>query len=228
MESRQPPLAQTPTQGLGQAPGQDFGPDLGQAPGLGRAQEKAALRLRLKAARASLPPEARRAASQRIMGHLLALPEVAAAGRLFIYLSAGPEVETHDLVRQLLAEGRLVLVPRITRARRMEAVPLTSFAGLAPGQLGILTPTEGEDHPGPVDVAVIPGLGFSWHGERLGFGAGYYDRWLAGHVVGLKVAVAFACQILPDLPTDATDVPMDALLTEAWTLRLFPGAAPPG
>jgi 5-formyltetrahydrofolate cyclo-ligase len=184
---------------------------------------KPALRQSLKAARATLPAAMREQGSAAIMERLFALPEVATAQRFFVYISHGPEVDTHALLHRLLREGRECVVPRITAARRMEAVPFRSFADLGPGPLGILTPVGGMDYTGAVEVAVTPGLGFTTQGGRIGFGAGYYDRWFASHTVGLKVAVAFSVQVVAALPMEPTDIPMDVLLTEegAWRCRSY-------
>ena len=67
--------------------------------------------------------------------------------------------------------------------------------------------------PESLDLVLVPGVAFDWKGERLGFGKGYYDRFLT-KTSALLVGVAFSAQVIPDVPTESHDVSMNALLTE--------------
>lgn len=138
----------------------------------------------------------------------------------FAYISYATEVETHGLLQRLLALGKSLAVPRMVTRTDMLAQVLASWDGLVSGPMGILVPQDGPSHPGPFQVAITPGLGFTERGQRLGFGAGYYDRWFAGNPVGCKVALAFEAQLLDDLPTEATDMPVDAIVTERRVIRV--------
>lgn len=177
-------------------------------------QAKNQVRLELKQIRAGLSPVARAKASARIMEHLLGLPGAAAAQTLFIYISRDPEVDTHALIRHALSQGRVVAVPRILPDKTMIAVRFTRWEELTPGELGILTLKGGEPWPGPFDLVITPGLGFSPQGHRLGYGRGYYDRWYATHPCGRKIGIAFALQVRETIPYGAGDVPMDIVITE--------------
>ena len=96
----------------------------------------------------------------------------------------------------------------------MRAVPFTGWSDLAPGVLGIPTPVDSVAYPGYVDLVITPGLGFTPDGTRIGFGRGYYDRWFAVHAHGLRVGLAFECQLETSLPAETADVPVHILITE--------------
>lgn len=182
------------------------------------AVQKAQLRNRLKQIRAEIPADKRAEFSQAIARRLFALEQVQAAQSFFVYISAGNEVETHGILRRLVAEGKRVLVPKILE-RRMVACHFTGWEDLRPGGLGILVPINAKPYEGEVDIAVTPGLGFTVEGHRLGFGAGYYDQWFATHRVGLKVALCYEMQICGSIPMDSNDILVDVILTEQRTLR---------
>src|SRR5690606_36558955 len=88
------------------------------------------------------------------------------------------------------------------------------WEAMVPGVLGIPAPRDTRAAEEPIDLALVPGLAFTTAGARLGYGAGYYDRWLAGHPATWRVALALEHQLEPELPLDAHDVPMDLVVTE--------------
>jgi 5-formyltetrahydrofolate cyclo-ligase len=184
------------------------------------AAEKAALRTRLKAARDALSAADRADFSTAITTRLLALAPMHRARRVFVFISNGSEVETHGLVQTLLGEGREVAVPKIVGKTQMIACRLPAWSGLKPAQLGILTPEVTDPVEAHFDVVVTPGVGFTEAGHRIGYGAGYYDRWFASHSVGHRIAIAFEVQLVPTLPTDEHDLPVDAIVTERRLISL--------
>lgn len=185
-------------------------------------EDKRALRARLRAARAALPPELRAEASARIRQRVLAEDALRRSRTVFCFVSLGVEVDTRALIDELAAGGRTILVPRISGAAGMIAVEFPGWAALEPGQLGIPTPASDRPFAGEVDVVITPGVAFTAGGDRLGMGRGYYDRWFAAHDYGLSVAVGFECQVVPTLPVDETDIPVDMIVTEQRVLRRPP------
>lgn len=126
---------------------------------------------------------------------------------MLVYVSVHTEVDT----RSLLA-GERILVPRV-EGDQIVAVPLGE---LVPGAYGIPT-CAGPAHTGPIDVVLTPGLGFDREGGRLGYGAGYYDRFFARYPRSRRIALCFREQLLDRLPTETHDVPMHALCTpDGW------------
>jgi len=181
-------------------------------------EQKAAARRVLRERREKLDPQSRTAGSATIRSNLFRLPQLASAGVIFCFVSNGSEVSTHEIIDQLLAKGKTVLVPKILRGEPMRAVIFRGWDSLVPGALGIPAPLETVAYPSRVDLVITPGLGFTSAGTRLGYGRGYYDRWFATHDHGVRVAIAFECQLEDDLPADATDIPVHILLTEKRTI----------
>jgi len=158
-----------------------------------------------------------RTASAAIARRLATLPPFQAAQRLSIYVSTGNEVETHELIRQLLAQGREVAVP-VFRDGRYELGRLEDFdADLQPGHWGIGEPRVVRA-AGEPQVWVVPGVAFDRHGHRLGHGKGYFDRLLAGRP-GVKIGLAYEFQVVPAVPVTADDVRLDFIVTEQQTIQ---------
>jgi 5-formyltetrahydrofolate cyclo-ligase len=117
------------------------------------------------------------------------------------------------LIRALLARGTRVYVPKIER-RVMGWVPIASLEELRTGHFGVPEPEASpEGDPPSAAPVVVPGLAFTPAGYRLGYGGGYFDRFLAVHR-GPSVGVAFECQVTAQLPVEPHDVPVKYLVTE--------------
>ena len=186
------------------------------------AVRKAETRTKLKQIRASISAEMRTACSETITRTLFSLAEMQAARTIFLFISYGNEVHTHNLLKYLLNEGKILAVPKILPTKTMLAVPFSHWADLAPGALGILTPSGDIPYTGEFDVAITPGLGFTPAGHRIGYGRGYYDKWFASHKVNHKIAITFEEQIMDKLPVDDSDVMMDMIVTEKRIIRTNP------
>jgi 5-formyltetrahydrofolate cyclo-ligase len=136
-------------------------------------------------------------------------------GRVFfVYVSVEPEVSTRALIDVLEARGRTVLVPKLVKSEGMKAVRFPGWSNVHPGELGIPSPPNAGAFESEIDVVVAPGIGFTVRGDRLGYGAGHYDRWFSRHRPRHKIALAFDAQIVESLPTNPTDIAMDLIATE--------------
>lgn len=163
------------------------------------------------------------AKSAGIWERLSVLSEFTGAKRLLVYVSAGSEVDTHGLIRQLLAMERNVCVPRFDVAKQhYVASELRDFdADLTAGKFGILEPTPEAIRPAAsdqIDAALVPGLAFDETGNRLGRGMGYFDR-LLQEVRGTRIALAFDFQLLDEVPAEAHDARMDFIVTENRVIK---------
>lgn len=186
------------------------------------AREKALLRAEILSGRAALPPEAREQAGRAAGERLLALPEVARAGRIFTCLSFGTEVDTWALVERWLGEGRAVYVPRAERATGL--LHLHRYpCRLVTVPFGLRQPKRGEPELAPeavdetVDVAVVLGVAFDRRGYRLGYGSGFFDRFLAGRPFP-AVGLTLQAQLVERLPVAAHDLPMRIVVSDEETL----------
>ena len=176
----------------------------------GIAGQKAALRALLREKRAAVPAWTRafwdRAVAQRLA---LLLPE---DGDVFFYMGTGFEIATRDAIADRLRRGGDVCVPLCGAGGTMSARRIRSPEELRTGRYGLPEPPA--DAPeGKPRIAVVPGLAFSLSGDRIGWGGGYYDRWLAAHPDCLTVGLCYEA-FLMDLPHAAQDVRVGVILTE--------------
>lgn len=139
------------------------------------------------------------------------------ASPVLLYASKAPEVSTGSLISALLGEGHEVVVPiieketvslRLSYLRDPSVLKTSTFH--VPEPIGNEIPARASD----IAVAVIPMLAFDRQGNRLGYGAGYYDRFLSENPEIVRVGLAFSCQESDDLPQDPYDVRMHYVVTE--------------
>lgn len=147
-------------------------------------------------------------------------PRLAEAQTVLAYYSLPDEVNTHQFIDDLLAEGKTVLLPTVIGEGQMEWHVYTSASGLKKGAFGI-GESEGELYSGfgrdtsPSEqqmIALVPGVAFDAAGRRLGRGRGYYDRFLAAHPHIYKIGVCFDFQKVPEVPADGQDVAVDEVI----------------
>ena len=176
--------------------------------------QKQIYRKHSREARDGITAAERDCASQLIVERVRSHWVLSAPRAIFVYVSTGSEVATHALIDLLAADGHRVLVPRITSDQQMEAVDFPGWQAMVPGQLGVLSPPNSIPPSALVEVALIPGLAFTPDGDRLGYGRGYYDRWLCAHDRVIALALAFERQLVLELPVGPNDVPIANIITE--------------
>lgn len=185
-------------------------------------QQKAAIREQARANRVAQPDKDE--LSRVICEKFVSLPEYAAARTVMFYVDARSEVRTRHALPAALASGKRIVVPYCAN-NELELFHLTSLDELAVGMYRILEPKdelrglpERRVGVGELDLIMVPGVAFDRRGARMGNGAGYYDRLLA-RVRRARpdvplVAVAFECQLFPEIPTQPHDIFMDRIITE--------------
>lgn len=132
----------------------------------------------------------------------------------FVYLSYSSEARTDKLIERLLALGKKVYCPRV-EGERMLAAPFSEDMALS--EFGIREPT-GEPYEGKIDVAVVPLLAVDGQGRRIGYGGGYYDRFLKTGVCGVAIGWCYDFQIFETpLPTEERDEPLDGVVSDKRT-----------
>ncbi len=183
-------------------------------------QTKAALRQQSKETRSLLSP-AEIAENSRIIRQRL-LDLLNGFDTVMVYASKTPEVETKDLIADLNRRGVRVVVPIIERetcSLRLSYLP--DPAVLVPSTFNVPEPIGHElpARPEEIEAVVIPMLAFDTEGNRLGYGAGYYDRFLCRHPHLQRIGIAFSCQRLEKIPAEKNDVKMDCIVTETGTTR---------
>ena len=190
------------------------------------AQQKQRIREQAHAARNALPNKDE--LSRTIVGTFMALPEYAAAKTVMFYIDVRSEVRTRFALPDALASGKRIVVPWCNDAGELELFHLTSMEELSVGMYKILEPkpelrgiAAKRLQPEDLDLVMVPGVAFDRTGARMGHGKGYYDKLLQhARPDAPLVALAFECQLFPEIPTQAHDIFMDKIITEA---AVYPG-----
>lgn len=180
---------------------------------------KQQLRKQTLTLRSELPQVERRAKSATIVSKIKSLPSYGQAKTVMLYLDFRGEVETTALVEDTLAAGKRVVVPVCNPDKTITPTEVRDLQqDLQTGTWGIREPKPDRCQPVDpleIDLVFVPGVAFDSKGNRLGYGAGYYDRF----VLRLRpevplVALAFELQILPEIKPDPHDRPMNMVVTE--------------
>jgi 5-formyltetrahydrofolate cyclo-ligase len=156
----------------------------------------------------------RESKSREIGKRLYSLPEYRAASVIMFFASFRSEVDTLTMIRHVLAAGKRVFLPKV-RGRDLALFEILDFdKDTAPGAWAIPEPRETRPVTiQEVDLMIVPGLAFDENGNRLGYGAGFYDRILPSFR-RTTVALAFEEQIVPDVPVSIHDIPVKKIVTE--------------
>ena len=178
-------------------------------------EEKARVRNILRARKEAMTPEDRLEKSGLIARHLMLL--IASGETVMVFTSKDKEVNTRPLIEGLFKEKNPVVVPIIQKEDvSLRLSYLRDMKALVPSTFGVPEPIGSEiaARAQDVDVIILPMLGFDRTGGRIGYGAGYYDRFLSKNPGLVKIGVAFACQEMETLPLDENDIKMDIIVTE--------------
>jgi 5-formyltetrahydrofolate cyclo-ligase len=128
------------------------------------------------------------------------------------YLPFDGEIDILPLLQTLLDEKITVVCPRALPKRELQNLVLHSLSELEEGRFGTKHPANSTVYTGDIDMFIVPGVGFSEGGYRLGYGAGYYDTFFGSYPRGFKVGVCYQFQVISDLPIEAHDVPLDTVV----------------
>ena len=176
-------------------------------------EEKQRLRRILR--RMELPAAYRQESSRRIAARLLALDAYRNAGTVCCFVGTAREIDTRPILEDALLSGKRLCVPLCTSPGQMEMRAIAALDCLAPGTMGILEPPP--DTPvtdaAEIDLAVLPCVSCDKQGRRLGYGGGYYDRFLR-HYTGAAVLLCRERLLRTDIPVEAHDIPIPHVLTE--------------
>ena len=167
----------------------------------------------LKLRRNKAPDELQRL-SAKIISRLLDMDIYKDSEYIMTYVSYNHEADTTELIKHALNEGKKVLVPKVC-GDRMDFYIIHSLSELKPSAMGILEPEDGEVIVPEEAMMIMPGAAFDKAKNRIGYGGGYYDRYIAEHDIRLyKVAFAYGFQIVPEIPANDYDIRPDIIITE--------------
>ena len=186
---------------------------------------KSDLRRAVLEQRKRLPAQEIRRRGEAAGSHFVGLPEYARARVVMFFVSFGSEIDTRPMIRQALADGKRVAAPRAEPGiRRLVACEIQDpEQDLAPGAHDIREPKDycPEVAPESIDVVVVPAAVWGEDGYRVGYGAGYYDRFFSGEGFrGWRCAVGFGCQVVEEAPMGEWDVRVDCVVTEEGVIRV--------
>lgn len=185
---------------------------------------KRELRDGIKERRRSLSPEVKGEADRAIARRLLDTWQYRECKTLMIYASTAIEVDTYQIIAQALADGKRVALPRcIPGTRNMDFHYITSLDQLSPGTFSVLEPSADAPLANKPEQAlmVVPALSLDWSGYRLGYGGGYYDRYIA-EFEGRTIGICYAEDCRRRLRHGRFDRTVDVIITEQYIRRTTP------
>ncbi len=183
-------------------------------------ETKEAIRKRMLSRRESIPPVDRQRYDARLCEGLLAREEFIRAQQVLLYINIGSEADTRQLLEECQIRGKQVFCPRILGKGKMEFYETAGMEELKPAGFHLLEPV-GETAYGRVAVPertlmVMPGVAFDRNQTRLGYGGGYYDRYLAECPLTATIMLAYEEQLYEGIiPKESTDIPPAFILTPA-------------
>lgn len=184
-------------------------------------EEKAALRGHIWAELAEMSAEEKAKSDEEMFERILSLPEVENAKVFFAFWGIpGREPNTALLIEKLLERGKIVGLPRMLPGRQMEVRRYDPAVPMVKAAFGILEPsTECElIAKENVDFVLTPAVAYDVQGYRMGFGGGYYDRWLE-HYEGVKIGLCREKVLRDRVPKEPHDAHVDCVVTENRVIR---------
>lgn len=173
---------------------------------------KQALRAQIREKKRAMTEEEIVSRSMALTEKFLSTDAYRQAKTVYGYLSYNQEVRTGPLLAQALKDGKAVAVPKVC-GEEMRFILMTDLDAVAKGYAGIPEPiADGPIAQDPTALVLMPGLAFDRQGRRLGYGGGFYDKFLAAEPNHPKIALCYDFQLLPALETDSHDIPVDLVI----------------
>lgn len=181
--------------------------------------DKKVLRQAMIKKRAGLSKEERFKKSKSIKDKLFDFEPFQKSNFIFTFISTDEEVDTHNIIKESINTGKRIGVPiTVPKGRKLIVSELKDFdKDLELGFYDILAPKDEhlrEVSPSLVDAVLVPGLIFTKEGFRIGYGGGYYDRFLGKTKDLIKIGVCFEMQMSDEVPIGSYDIPVDYIITE--------------
>lgn len=186
----------------------------------GKRDEKNLIRKQMKQLRADMTRTERFEKSMQIFEQLITVPEFKRADRIYTYVSMDNEIDTIMLIDYSLSIEKRVFVPRVS-GKDMEFYEISDISELSPGYMGIYEPDINGKEPdySRTGFMCMPGLAFDRSYNCIGYGGGFYDRYLSVENKLYKAALAYEAQLLESIPAQDVDVRPDMIVTEESIYR---------
>ena len=174
--------------------------------------DKQALRKQIRQQKRAMTQEQIESASARLGELFLQSEQYRQAKTVYGYLPYNQEVRTVPMLEQAIRDGKRVAVPKVY-GNEMRFIYIDDFTRVEKGYAGIPEPMDdGPVADDPTALVLMPGLAFDPHGHRIGYGGGFYDRFLSAEPNHPTLALCYSFQMLPKLETEEFDIPVDCVL----------------
>lgn len=174
--------------------------------------DKSALRKEIREKKKAMTQNQILSASSKLKELFVQSPFYQQAKSIYGYLPYNQEVRTVPILEQALQDGKRVAVPKVY-GDEMKFIWLSNLSAVAPGYAGIPEPVADEPVADDTSALVLmPGLAFDPHGHRIGYGGGYYDKFLAAEPNHPTIALCYSFQMLDYLQTESFDINVDCVL----------------
>ncbi len=186
--------------------------------------DKKELRKEILRKRAKITKEENDKYSNTIANTLYEMNSYKEANTIMCFISFANEINTRELIETSIKNGKTLVIPiTIPETKELKISQILDFSELEKGFYNILTPKEEFIRyidPSTIDLVLVPGVVFAKNGYRIGYGGGYYDRFLSKLDKSVpKVAIGFDLQVVEEVPTEDFDIPVDMIVTEERTIK---------
>ncbi len=186
-------------------------------------QAKAELRKQVRRIRKTIPRASRDERSRRIVTRLTEFDALDPARCIAVFQPMREEVDIGELRTMLHQRGTRVALPRVDEELGIVMHEVARDTALVETRFGVQEPSPDLPVADDIDVVIVPALAFDPRGYRIGYGRGYYDRYLSENPRALRVGVAFDFQLLVDLPRAKHDVPVHFIVTDKRLIECIDG-----
>ncbi|MFN3479249.1 MAG: 5-formyltetrahydrofolate cyclo-ligase [Thermodesulfovibrionales bacterium] len=188
-------------------------------------RDKKIIRNEILIKRDSIDPEKKKEKDRLIMDKVFSLPYFEKAKTAFYFVSFRSEVSTLPQIEEALRRGKRIILPKVDNInKRLRLFEIHNTGEIKPGFMGIPepdVPPERERDINDVDLVIMPGVAFDTNGNRLGYGAGYYDKLLSGLKKKIPlIAIAYEEQIVDSLPAESHDVRVNMIVTDERIIEI--------
>ncbi|MFN3654819.1 MAG: 5-formyltetrahydrofolate cyclo-ligase [Candidatus Nitrosotenuis sp.] len=174
--------------------------------------EKSSLRKLLLGKRDSLSADFIDIASKKIQRNLKKTQDYQTAKTIAAYYSIGSEVRTHDILQDILSNGKTLALPRV-EDNHLVFCNVSRFEDLEKGEFGVMEPKQNCPQINEFDVILVPAIAMTKGGQRLGYGKGFYDRFLAD-TKSTTIALIYSKFVVKNIPFSEDDVRIRLVVTE--------------
>ncbi|MGV8084987.1 MAG: 5-formyltetrahydrofolate cyclo-ligase [Candidatus Bilamarchaeum sp.] len=175
-------------------------------------RQKEKIRLELLSLRDSMSEKEVSEKSSIICENLTAIPEIQSSKIIAAYFPIRNEVDIKPFIIWCIKKKKTVLLP-VTKKDEIQFCKIDSLSNLKEGKFGIFEPKDKYSFDGEIDVILVPGVCFDEKMHRLGYGKGYYDKFLKNSS-SYKIGICYAFQVVSELPIETFDVPLEEVVTE--------------